>query len=97
MANLNYDQYNYGKWIGANDIDDDGSWIWVDDSGTNQGLNINDGSTFFKWHVQVNPEENPNKNCATIGQSGVPWAILWWDWNCDDKRNGFICEKRFYD
>ncbi|XP_026104075.1 asialoglycoprotein receptor 1-like [Carassius auratus] len=72
-------------WIGATDIDVDGSWKWVDGSTLNSG--------FWAKGGEVNePRGGTLENCAVTYSTQWPDIKGWHDVKCNDTYN-WICEK----
>ncbi|XP_052423972.1 hepatic lectin isoform X3 [Carassius gibelio] len=74
-------------WIGATDIDVDGSWKWVD------GSNMTSGFRFWAKGGQVKePGGGTLENCAVSHSTQWPNIKGWNDVKCNDTYN-WICEK----
>ncbi|XP_060720828.1 C-type lectin domain family 6 member A-like [Tachysurus vachellii] len=88
-----FSQIKKTHWIGLNDLETEGQWMWVN----NQPLNET-GVTFWYRSPQGTSEpdnwkfEDPSgENCAALGhESGNP--DKWFDASCR-KQKQFICEK----
>jgi|GEM_PF-361718 len=83
-----YGTYGNAIWIGANDIDTEGTWIWDNgttssDNGLTDNISTNsvtwaDNST-KKWNGSGNgsePNNSGNEDCANITNSGGKWNDL---------------------
>ncbi|XDV33817.1 hypothetical protein PO909_004086, partial [Leuciscus waleckii] len=82
---------NESHWIGLNDLDTEGHWVWVN----NQTLN-NTGVQFWYTVVPREPDnwrvEDPSgENCASLGDHNGNFKS-WFDASCKKKKK-FICEK----
>ena len=75
--NNKFKSYNNKPWIGASDIDAEGSWEW--DSNM-------DALTWKDWAPNQPNNENGNQHCAAIQGNGK-----WGDFACSDTRE-FICQ-----
>ncbi|XP_043074140.1 C-type lectin domain family 4 member F-like isoform X2 [Puntigrus tetrazona] len=77
-------------WIGLNDLETEGHWVWVN----NQTLNET-GVQF--WYKRMNEKSEPD-NWKEDDPNGEHCAIIkhfsWYDVSCEHKRN-FICEKKY--
>uniref|UniRef100_A0A4W4HQR8 C-type lectin domain-containing protein n=1 Tax=Electrophorus electricus TaxID=8005 RepID=A0A4W4HQR8_ELEEL len=80
-------------WIGLNDMQTEGIWMWVN----NEPLNAT-GVTFWHHHVtgQYEPDdwkiEDPSgEDCASLG-NGISYINNWFDASCR-KLKQFVCEK----
>ena len=79
-----YGTYGNAIWIGANDIDTEGTWIWDNgttssDNGLTDNISTNsvtwaDNST-KKWNGSE-PNNSGNEDCANITNSGGKWNDL---------------------
>ncbi|HJL16625.1 MAG TPA: C-type lectin domain-containing protein [Sandaracinaceae bacterium LLY-WYZ-13_1] len=72
-------------WIGANDIDAEGTWVWVADGSA---------VTYDAWRTDQPNNHRGNQHCGVLegdrtSDSGVPGG--WGDQQCWEGRN-FICE-----
>ncbi|XP_056597475.1 CD209 antigen-like protein C isoform X2 [Triplophysa dalaica] len=79
-------------WIGLNDLDTEGRWVWVD----NQTLEET-GVEFWFGSGQKEPDnwkvEDPSgENCGSLGDSNGN-LHTWFDGSCK-KQKKFICEKK---
>ncbi|KAL0961975.1 hypothetical protein UPYG_G00334100 [Umbra pygmaea] len=80
----------YDHWIGLNDLETEGQWLWVDNTPLNET-----GVEF--WYKRTNEKSEPDnwmgdnplgENCANIN---VEWDKMWVDSSCEyDAR--FVCE-----
>ena len=71
---------NMKFWIGANDINSEGSFTWI---ATGEPLVYND------WRNNQPDNYNDVQNCAIINYQ----QMMWYDENCNVNRDAFICEK----
>ena len=68
-------------WIGYNDIDNEGIWMWIND-----GINDTIDNTFTNWHDDEPNNSGLGEDCAQqIVDSG-----LWNDDSCS-KPHTFVC------
>ncbi|KAI7808210.1 putative C-type lectin domain family 4 member F-like [Triplophysa rosa] len=79
-------------WIGLNDLETEGRWVWVN----NQTLNETGVQFWYKRESEQSEpdnwkEEDPSgENCACVD---LKISHIWYDVSC--KRNiKFICEKK---
>ena len=93
---------NQLRWIGGNDINSEGDWVWVDNSGANTGVSIDDNN-YSRWHGSGQPNDSGGQDCLEISRwgecesLGVGEEAKWWnDLACTASLTGYICEKRFY-
>ncbi|XP_065140773.1 C-type lectin domain family 6 member A-like [Paramisgurnus dabryanus] len=76
-------------WIGLNDVDTEGRWVWVN----NQTLNET-GVKF--WFIKENgsePDNSGNEDCACLGYLNL-YLKSWFDASCETKKM-FICENKY--
>uniref|UniRef100_A0A672KC97 C-type lectin domain family 4 member F-like n=1 Tax=Sinocyclocheilus grahami TaxID=75366 RepID=A0A672KC97_SINGR len=83
-------------WIGLNDLDTEGLWVWVN----NQTLN--ETGVLF-WHGRDSEISEPDnwkeedltgENCALVNNY-FNYLNNWFDSSCNSKRK-FICEKKSF-
>ena len=67
-------------WIGANDINTEGSFTWIR---TGAPLVYND------WRTNQPNNAHGIQDCASISYQHMQW----FDDNCNDPHDAFICEK----
>lgn len=72
--------YSDSYWIGINDLQEEGTWVWV---------NSNTEATFTNWTRGQPDNAVNNENCGII-QKG--YNYLWNDGQCYAALN-YICEK----
>lgn len=72
---------NTAWWIGANDINREGTWVWVDGSAV----------TYAPWgpHQPDNGAGTGDEDCAEM--NWWTWGSAWGDDGCDAARD-FVCE-----
>jgi hypothetical protein len=86
-------------WMGANDIAEEGVWVWGQDAGAVQffqanamqsgGMDVNGGYDDFGTG-------RPNINTSANEDCGAFDAAASWDWNdvnCSDAALGYVCEQ----
>ncbi|XP_050992283.1 uncharacterized protein LOC127181551 [Labeo rohita] len=83
------------NWIGLNDLETEGHWVWVN----NQTLNET-GVQF--WHKRTSEKSEPDnwkeddhtgENCAIV-KNDVNYLDRWFDVSCNYQMK-FICEKKY--
>ncbi|XP_053407165.1 perlucin-like protein [Mercenaria mercenaria] len=67
-------------WIGLNDLQEEGSWVWVDS---------NEAVSYTNWYPGQPDNEASNENCAHLNPV---YNDLWNDKECYSLLN-YICEK----
>ena len=76
------------KWIGANDIDSEGVWVWRDDvqfwSGDSTGSSV--GGLYENWNGGKPNDYGSGEDCAEMYTSGV-----WNDLKCTSTSR-YVCE-----
>ncbi|XP_067267058.1 lectin BRA-3-like [Chanodichthys erythropterus] len=83
-------KFNVSHWIGLNDLDTEGHWVWVN------GQTLKDtGVQFWFTGDPKQPNNNRNKdlsgeNCAYLGKINGSW----YDTSCNTQKT-FICEKEY--
>ena len=89
-------------WMAGNDITEEGKWYWLGWDGYNQPdgiqnfqyINIAEEGGFENWGREFGVQQPDNRfgdeDCLAY-LSGY-----WLDFNCNEKKHGYICEKRFY-
>ena len=65
-------------WIGATDMDVEGSWIWQSDNSTFTG-------SYTNWRKGQPNDHGSGQDCATVGNAGS-----WGDIGCSDVRP-YVC------
>ncbi|KAA0709969.1 Low affinity immunoglobulin epsilon Fc receptor [Triplophysa tibetana] len=89
-----YSQIKETRWIGLNDLETEGQWVWVN----NQTLEET-GVKF--WHKRESGKNEPDnwketdpsgENCASM-QYAHGFSDAWFDQSCQTETK-FICEKR---
>ncbi|XP_051729706.1 CD209 antigen-like protein E isoform X2 [Ctenopharyngodon idella] len=88
-----FSKINVMHWIGLNDLDTEGHWVWVN----NQTLNETGVQFWFNggpsepdnWRVQ----DPSGENCASLGDENGNFQS-WFDASCKKKKK-FICEKKY--
>ncbi|XP_056088731.1 C-type lectin domain family 4 member F-like isoform X1 [Rhinichthys klamathensis goyatoka] len=84
---------NKTHWIGLNDLDTEGHWVWVN----NQTLTDTGAQFWFtggprepdNWRVQ----DPSGENCASLGDGNGNFQS-WFDASCKTVKK-FICEKKY--
>ena len=66
------------SWIGLNDIDNDGTFIWTDNTDVD----------YTNWRINE-PNGGTNENCVLFNWNGFPSD--WVDIKCDNTYENFIC------
>ncbi|XP_048059659.1 C-type lectin domain family 4 member F-like isoform X2 [Megalobrama amblycephala] len=82
-------------WIGLNDLDTEGHWVWVN----NQTLNETGVQFWFKRDTQKSEPDNwrvvdpTGENCAVVKNEAIG-SNDWFDISCNYQKK-FICAKKF--
>ena len=87
-------------WIGGNDLNNEGTFVWADDTDSNNGPRIEEDGIFQHFggggyrHYWSGARNNEH-NCLMQGnkEGGSKWQISACDWW---KSGGYVCEKRFF-
>ena len=76
-----WDEFRSDFWLGANDMDTDGRWVW-------SSFNTADADLveMGRFWVPGQPSSYTSYNCMMVGGDG--FYNLYCDWN-----RGIICEK----
>ncbi|XP_029022714.1 C-type lectin domain family 4 member E-like isoform X3 [Betta splendens] len=75
-------------WIGLTDSEEEGSWLWVDDSPLSPSLSFWKSGEPDNW-----TRENPaGEDCARMGLKGTTDLSSWFDKSCNATQRS-ICEK----
>jgi versican core protein len=72
---------NHVVWIGANDLDTEGTFVWTDGSAWD----------FEAWKAGEPNNHGGGEDCTDFGYGG---ETLWNDLPCNRKWGGFICKKK---
>ncbi|XP_065140767.1 C-type lectin domain family 6 member A-like isoform X1 [Paramisgurnus dabryanus] len=80
---------NETTWIGLNDLDTEGRWVWLN----NQTLNETAVQFWFIKESGSEPDNSGNEDCACLGYLNS-YLKSWFDASCETKKM-FICEKKY--
>ncbi|XP_056597995.1 C-type lectin domain family 4 member F-like [Triplophysa dalaica] len=82
-------------WIGLNDLDTEGRWVWVDNQTLEEtGVQFWNKREYGKNEPDNWSDEDPSgENCASLGEENGNLHI-WFDNSCKRQKR-FICEKRY--
>ncbi|XP_068603714.1 immune-related, lectin-like receptor 4 [Brachionichthys hirsutus] len=80
-------------WIGLTDSEEEGLWLWVDNSPLNSSLAF----WAYKQPDDWMEEDSDGEDCARMGEKGSPSTMSsWFDKSCK-VRHRHVCEKRALD
>ena len=85
-------------WIGANDIDEEGKWVWGRGEGAIQFFtgSKQGGGTAYEGAFNDFADGRPNSSDGTDEDCGAMDSDFDWKWNdlvCGDGRLGLLCEQ----
>ncbi|HEV8551042.1 MAG TPA: C-type lectin domain-containing protein, partial [Polyangiaceae bacterium] len=84
-------------WLGANDIDDEGRWVWGRGSNATEFFVGSDRGGGKPYMDAFNDFADGRPNSGRTADCGAFDSSFDWRWNdlvCDDGRLGFLCEQR---
>ncbi|XP_069770759.1 macrophage mannose receptor 1 [Narcine bancroftii] len=84
---LSLNGFSVDVWIGLNDINSEGKYLWTEGKGvfyTNWAKGFPTGKA-YSYH-------NPQSDCVTVSVTAKKFVSLWKDNYCNIKR-GFVCQK----
>ena len=84
---------NSPLWIGGNDINNEGTWVWTDSDGSDGIAIESTGGWDIPWNTNQPDNAQGIEDCLEVNRFGINFN----DYPCGQMLNGFLCEKRFYD
>src|SRR5262249_39418177 len=86
-------------WMGANDIDEEGRWVWGRGTNATEFFVGSDQGGGMPYMDAFNDfaDGRPNSGNGADEDCGAFDSDFAWSWNdlvCDDSRLGFLCEQR---